>query len=683
MKKIEITIKNEAINTVIRKLCANQTSLKVIEENNSVKTSFITDIPDDNDDKILNVINVCFNRLFGEIDIKIEDTDQTIESFSISDILFITLLSFDTSNYTTNIKRLCKSCNLAINESNNTPFFDNNSHEKLIIINKNVIKKYNFYNNYYKSYNNLLQLSFNIFFLNENYDLMRDNCNDTKRDSIQKFDFNDLQDTCSLYHDFHNYDIIADPKLLFGITSNLVNVQAGVKTIKDILKNDKYDEASRKNLDFIIRLCKDNNYKPQSCDNFCPHASTCNHATNMIFTAKTPRNEIVTLKQPEYISLTDAENQLQDEFEKALNSNDMDIHVIKCQTGLGKTKTYIDSLSKKELNALLVVPTHKLQSEISNRFSDNGINCITSPNIADIDFEEKREIQRYYDIGAYQTASIRLHDIAKYNIDIKTYLEQNKNLYNSNDMTIITHDKLLISREIPHNTVIIDEDPLSSLLKISNLSLDDLEWLNFATQTNIDDPNIKSNIKTIFEFVSSTPVNQIETIPTLVYSNTSKVDAKLAQVLCEKVHGNIFDFLNCDYFVKTLEYNAKTHQKDKIVISFINKTDLPKDKKIIILSATIDETIYKQLYGNRIKFHEIGITKGVGNIIQYPEKSCSRYSMKKDDKLINRIKDKIEPDTQTITFKSISDKFGNSTFHFGNTEGIDELKGQNIPLMSR
>ena len=51
-------------------------------------------------------------------------------------------------------------------------------------------------------------------------------------------------------------------------------------------------------------------YKPMCCENFCRYANECNHAANMILTAKTAMNTVVKLKEKSYCTLREAEEDL-------------------------------------------------------------------------------------------------------------------------------------------------------------------------------------------------------------------------------------------------------------------------------------------------------------------------------------------------------------------------------------
>jgi len=118
---------------------------------------------------------------------------------------------------------------------------------------------------------------------------------------------------------------------------------------------------------------------------------------------------------------------------------------------------------------------------------------------------------------------------------------------------------------------------------------------------------------------------------------------------------------------------------DKATIHFVKKNSLLENKKIIILSATADEFIYKKLFGDRLHFYDLSNVELTGMIEQDYKYSFSRDSL---DKHLDYAKNKLG-NLQTITFAGHKDYFDNpvNECHFGKTSGFDKLKGQDIAVV--
>ena len=83
-----------------------------------------------------------------------------------------------------------------------------------------------------------------------------------------------------------------------------------------------------------------------------------------------------------------------------------------------------------------------------------------------------------------------------------------------------------------------------------------------------------------------------------------------------KTTDNLIDFAKADCYIK---------QKD--CIKYLAPVQLPKCK-MIILSATLDQTIYNLFFPERkIVYHEIEQAAYKGNLIQYPCYSMSRKTI--------------------------------------------------------
>ena len=115
--------------------------------------------------------------------------------------------------------------------------------------------------------------------------------------------------------------------------------------------------------------------------------------------------------------------------------------------------------------------------------------------------------------------------------------------------------------------------------------------------------------------------------------------------------------------------------KDENTVHYVIRRDLPRLKKIIILSASVPIEIYKLLFDNRLEVIDISDVENQGRIIQETTKSFSRNSLKDNYK---EISEKVG-DRPVITYKSYRGLFNNpSDMWFGNCSGYDTLKGQDI-----
>jgi hypothetical protein len=212
-----------------------------------------------------------------------------------------------------------------------------------------------------------------------------------------------------------------------------------------------------------------------------------------------------------------------------------------------------------------------------------------------------------------------------------------------------------------HNTIIFDEDPINSLLSIKKFELSDL-W---ALVNQLDN---ETAITKILDYIGNTKPGIITKI------NLYGIDREFIISIISEYHTNtnLIQFFNATAFYKD--------NYDPNIIYYLIKREIPPEKKVIILSATPQIEIYKSLYGDRVKIIDIPLAESQGKIKQYTKNGFSRTYLKKNE--IPALIEKIG-DNNVITFKSFKHKFptAHPELHYGNCEGYDIIKGQDLAVV--
>ena len=86
----------------------------------------------------------------------------------------------------------------------------------------------------------------------------------------------------------------------------------------------------------------------------------------MLSALKLPYHNIVKIENynPSYVSLEEAYHDQEQALKRAVNSLQPQWHIIKAQTSLGKTESYLNLIRESKKQILIAVPTNKLKSEI-------------------------------------------------------------------------------------------------------------------------------------------------------------------------------------------------------------------------------------------------------------------------------------------------------------------------------
>lgn len=545
----------------------------------------------------------------------------------------------------------------------------------------------------------------------------------TKDQNTIHFDWKAACDKLKILDIFFNTNSRVSYHILFSLATNLQFINGGLLKMQAKMEEvntnggGNYIPEGSNRMDrypneyfVLIKGIRKWKYLPTQLENFSPYET--DHEFHNIFDLEFKKGSIEILKEPELIELNDAENVLKDAFTKVLKSvpftiqynrsvspidvfgktysniipyaatssifdnnvvDDDDIYLFKLSTGIGKTRL-LEGLS----NYLLAFPTHDLKDEVSNRMM---IDHYVTPRYATFSNQLINDkLRDYTDCDLFTPATNIIHSIADNNCIIdknrialidddilkaQIYIEQNTQCRNTRDTVLTTHTRALFDTSFKHKTIIFDEDPLSQLVSIRSCSLD------FSCFDDCSQP-IKDFINTIESYYR-------QALGTGYIENTKlfyKQPQGFEQLCATKKRGDIIQLLKSTYITK------EAH--DVTRVNYLVVKQIPTDKKLIIMSATLPIEIYKKLYGSRVKVVDISNIKHVGIVEQWTNRSFSTNGMRKYlpkvyDEIFNIISG--EP---VITHMSERQKFKKdnwSKYYFGNCSGGDDLKGQNISIV--
>jgi hypothetical protein len=377
------------------------------------------------------------------------------------------------------------------------------------------------------------------------------------------------------------------------------------------------------------------------------------------------------LKPINYISLGEGEHKLKVSFQKALESDDTDIHVIQAPTALGKTELYL-TLE----NVLIAVPTHKLKDEIVERARARDNYVLTTPELPPLHPAEKALVERYYAIGAYRAAATYLQRLADSgNRGVEKYLEELEIAEKTESTVITTHDRLLVFKSKKHKAIIIDEDILKTLLPLDVCAIDDLYTLSRKLDLMRTERVV---LDVLLEKIEQAPEQVIYNTPKHIFKHMWEAENIIKDSV---VSSNVLGFLSSVLYMKEV-IASKTY------IRFIGKRLLPTHTKVIILSATVNPRYIEIASGDyanntppRITHaYNIGHVKPMGALKQCCKLSFSRYQLEHGKGHIEKAK-AIVGNNPVITFKAREKDFPNTIATFGALQGLDTFKGQDLYIV--
>ena len=494
-----------------------------------------------------------------------------------------------------------------------------------------------------------------------------------RRNIIKNFDWDALYHCCELFRNFKDGKEYYYYPELFHIALNLCCVDGGRTKFMEILhspqnqEHDSYFDDKKTDWKNTLNDIIKHEYLPKNCNN-CPYAEKCSHSINMISTANPSSHDVKILKKREYCSI-EAEESLMQNFAQALSNHDNKIKIIIAQTGIGKTNAYINMLKNTSESFMIVVPSHDLADEIYHRAVNAGIKNIKSaPRLPVLSDEIQQEIDHYYNIGAGELAIQEYRELLEtldknsYDyMEVKDYLVRIDEILKYTGHIIITHQRFLyfspLSKTLENHRIIIDEDILISAFSVKEVD--------------------KSEIKKLLnkEFIRSNhyAYNRLKNI----YHSNGIMKFDYGTDLCAEksdisemadINGNVLELLSSTEVIA-----------DKNTVSFLNVKELPY-QEIIIMSATISPELYRMMMpGRKIQIYQCKEASYMGKIIQYTDNTYSRGNMKRDDKLIEKLKEECK-DSNVITFAEFEHIF-RTKYHFGGIEGLDALKGKDLYII--
>lgn len=498
-----------------------------------------------------------------------------------------------------------------------------------------------------------------------------------KKTLIRNYLFEELYKDCKLYRQAIEGKYWLRHMEMFGIMTNLLQIEGGPAKVDQILNSRKeYSEKTYSWRTMANQIIK-SNYQPCQCEKFCPiqFEGNCNHCLNIIEQGKLVRGRIQVTGKTKVKTLEDAENELKETFNSILENDKEGIYVIKAPTAIGKTELYVGACENR--NMTIAVPTHQLKGEVSEKLQDKGISHFVMPELPEISPAEKKELQRLYDSGSFRGANIFLKQKAKENEEVECYLNKLKNAKKITNQTIITtHHRVLYDKDF-NDTVIVDEDIiLTAMFPISHIKLGDLSILNAKLRMKAEFAAAKGVLQGIEQEILNAQYGLVKETPEYFLLLAEEIEKMIIED--ENIDSNVLGFLNSSRYVKI-------NGRDNIeYIYFIGKRYLP-NKKIVILSATINEKIARIVFGNDISFYDIGDVEQTGEIFQIPNKGYTKSSIHKDyDSMLNiaeRLIELYNPNSKVITYKNYFKDLTDTNFNFWNTAGRDTLNGENITII--
>ena len=407
-------------------------------------------------------------------------------------------------------------------------------------------------------------------------------------------------------------------------------------------------------------------YNPMNLNRFSPYESDWEYK-NLIEAGTTKRGQVRLLTAPkELMELHEAEELMADAFREAIDGPE-GIYILKCATGLGKSRL----LENLRGDYTIAFPTNDLKDEIADRMQ---VNHSITPGMPAVSDKLQERLEYLWSIGDYVSVRRLYADIIKGRETdagigdgdiVNDHLNQIHTAMKADGVVLTTHSRAL-EGGFKAPTIIFDEDPFKYMQLSGVLYVDDIKTILTDTMLSFVGGHTYNNLEKILKFLEGANEDIIVETPKFSFG----VDDIISALNLTNIKSNIPKFLTSTHFIK---------RGDEI--KFMGIRPLPKNKKIIIMSATASKELYEIIApGTPIKFTDISNVKHRGIIYQNTYKSFSRRSM--DSSTQREIEELVKDGYNVISHKKYMDFFGDDNdMYFFNTEGYDKYYGKDLVVI--
>jgi len=516
---------------------------------------------------------------------------------------------------------------------------------------------------------------------------------------IRDFDFNEAGKHFKLLEDFLTCKKKIKNPQLFGLLTSMIRIRGGVKLWKACIKENKnINDTQLAILQWMTSLIRKGDFPPEYyISSYAPDDPACHSANKLTDFHFKRAKKAILLKENKEVSLDQAENELKDFLDIAFNCDPKKTqkYVCRAPTAIGKTELILNKITD---GCILSVPTHYLAEEISGRLNKFGKKHLLVPQLPELPKHLKTEYDKFYKVGGYISANlfIKRHsentssfglgqtESLELQSKLKIYLKTIEACRKTKLPIITTHKRLIHGSFPNHHTVIIDEDIRQTLFELDSFSTKDLRILLSIISGNISVSEFERNIveKLLSKIKNKFFVrgNYDTELSEGDFEHFNSI-TKLIEKHKDSFSGNLIQFFQSNHF--TIRNEDEDDPKGEKIIHYVKIHKLPEDKKIILLSATVDEDLYEKILGGKVNWKTIPQVEHVGDRIQYSNISFSRQSLnsKHNMQLKTLVKAFVE-NSKVITFLKNNSEFGNTDrICLENCSGIDKLKSETLAVL--
>lgn len=513
-------------------------------------------------------------------------------------------------------------------------------------------------------------------------------CGKGKKGKKRKIKIQKDSTQCRLLSDFKSGKNL-DHNARFAIYTNLINIHGGKEYFFKVTAR-YYGEETCQKWKKATKYTGD--YQPKRCSpDFCPYCDICEHEGTIVDTLFMDRQ--VYLRKEEYVPIEEAEECLRKNLHDAFHSTCVGIHLIKAQTGLGKTGEYVRMIADNPSDRFLVaLPTNQLKEEVKKRLVNDGVperDIFMTASVhgnAFIPLEIQEQISRMHNRGIHNMTKEIINDyygkIRADPLKRKAVEQECERILAGikgvkDERVVVTTHAYLAQLEkdfLKNYSVIIDEDFLQHLVfnrmyKVSVKCLEELAEKDICDYSDTAAMVLRADGK-IYKRMKPERYGRALT--------KEELDG-LGYFLADD---NINDLIHAGAFVR-----RQDEESGEEIVRYFCPLNMP-EMKYIVLSATFDDEIYRKYFAGQMEVYTYPEKKAAyrGRLEQYTYHSLGRKDLSEKEQVFSIAKEMAgKPELDIITFKKFEaggvENFNAAGIHFGNSTGLNGLEGHDLAVI--
>lgn len=513
-----------------------------------------------------------------------------------------------------------------------------------------------------------------------------------KKEKMRNIEIKKGESPCRLYNDFEAGKRL-EHDTRFGIFTNMIHIIRGRTRFMELTREFYGEETFG---EWMSRQKYYKGFHSKRCSpEFCPYHALCENSGTIVETMA--RDRKVYCDPEEYVPIREAEECLIRNLESAFRSPEKGMHLIRAQTGIGKTSMYVRLIAEnRETRFLIALPTNSLKEEVGRTLVSVGIaekDIFMTASVHGNPFippEIQSRIVQMHERGIHNMTGKIINDY--YNKlkeePCKKYAAEEEcrkilagiRGIGGERIVVTTHAYLAQLRGsfLKDFTVIIDEDFL---------------------QLQIFNRMHRVRVKCLEELAEEGAGEYAGLVSGILRSEAGKYEKTGANGCLEPIDGerlqelesfgpedDINDLALAGAYVRKTDPDTKEE-----VIHYFCPLVLP-DLKYIVLSATLNYEIYKSYFAGRAEIFTYPERKASyrGRLCQYTYHSLGRNGLTDKEQVFDLAREMArDPKINIITFKMFEEKFAKegkgrlnpAGIHFGNSTGINLLAGKDLAVI--